>query len=98
MCSDSSKNTMDQKHQQYRIVKRFSHRKDDGAAEYRYHLEYLGRTFLLGRPKWKAVTQMVCGWGDCYYQEIYFSSEDDAKEYLKNLNVPVEEESIVTTP
>lgn len=82
----------------YRIVRECRRKFDTGKVECRFVVQYLElkNSFLKGNHYvWKNLeVEKYCSQGS-FQGEVYFGSEEQAKDYVKNLCEPVPENTII---
>lgn len=83
--------------EKYRIIKKSWRRDDTAEVKSFYQIQYLGRGLFFRKYKWKNCEQEVCGYGDCYSQNVTFDKLEDAENWVKNRLIPVPSDEVICT-
>ena len=66
----------------YRIIKRTFIDETGKPSQSTYKIQVYKR-FLFFWMKWKDITHITCGYGDCYTTTTYWKSYEEAEEFAK---------------
>lgn len=73
----------------YRILKKYWRRPSTGKVEATFYLQEFRESSIFFRKGWHNMTNEICGWGDCFTEDITYKDLKEAQKHLKNLREPI---------
>ena len=78
----------------YRLIRKSNRNDTTGGIDHRYYVEVYSKN-IFGKWKWYPYQVYCCGFGDCYWQTIYFYDEKKAIKYIQNLTVEIPKDKLI---
>lgn len=77
----------------YRIIKK-AYRGEEDKIKFRFYIQEFSFNFW-GKQDWRNYTEEICGYGDCYISDVYYSNLEDAQQRITNLLEELPKDEII---